>query len=276
MSWPGVEYLRNSRHLWRHNRSRLTASLASAWRNEDRNVWSSIYGSGSHFLTFSGRRSRLIPADTALRRAGVLNLGRDLALLSGLLSSSMEYASDVADSRCIQSHLFRFPTKSCGTLPRRRARANSCQPCGWKSFRCLTTSFTKSTMLLPLMTWPLWTNSPRSFQCMVGSRSMRFKRFSAFLFFFSFFFRIFKEKNFWNFFLKKKIFKKKLKKNFFYFFSKNFQKKISKIFSLKIWKKWEKKSKKIIFQIFFFFQKKICFFKFFFFFFFFFEIFFEI
>ena len=31
-----------------------------------------------------------------------------------------------------------------------------------------------------LMTWPLWTNSPWSLQCMVGSLSMRFKRLSAF------------------------------------------------------------------------------------------------
>ena len=68
--------------------------------------------------------------------------------------------------RCIQSHLLWLPT--CGTLPRGRAWANSCQPCGWKSFWCLTMSFTKLTISRPLMSWPLWTNSPRSFHCMFG------------------------------------------------------------------------------------------------------------
>ena len=122
------------------------------------------------FLTLSGSRFSIF-LDTLLRRAGVLCMARlDFlsGLLSGLLSSAVEKASDVADSLCIQSHLLRFPIKSWGTLPWRRARANSCQPWGWNVFRCLTTSFTKSAMLLPLTTSPLYTNSPRSFQLMLG------------------------------------------------------------------------------------------------------------
>ena len=75
-------------------------------------------------------------------------LGCDLGVLSGLPSSAVDKASDVTDSLCIQSHLLRFPTKSCGTLTRWKARANSCQPCAWKSLWCLTTSLTKSTLFL--------------------------------------------------------------------------------------------------------------------------------
>ena len=85
------------------------------------------------------------------RLTGVLPLLR----LGGVTSSSLEKASDVADSWCIQSHNPLLPTKSRGTLLPRRARANCRQPCGWsKVFRFLKTSFTKSTILLPWMTSP--------------------------------------------------------------------------------------------------------------------------
>ena len=93
--------------------------------------WRTIYERDSHFISFF----RLVGScliiffDTLLRWAGVLYRGR-LSLLSGLLSSSVEKASDVADSQCIQSQRLQFPIKTYGTLPWRRVRANYCHPCG--------------------------------------------------------------------------------------------------------------------------------------------------
>ena len=52
-----------------------------------------------------------------LSRAGVL--GKECSFLYdlvGVLSTAVENPSDVADSRCIQSHRSLFPIKSCGTL----------------------------------------------------------------------------------------------------------------------------------------------------------------
>ena len=44
-----------------------------------------------------------------------------------------------------------------------RTYANVCQTCGSKAFVFLKTSFTRSTMLLPMTAVFLYTNSPRSF-----------------------------------------------------------------------------------------------------------------
>ena len=66
-------------------------------------------------------------------------------------------------------HQSGWPARSFRTLSRLRCRANGCHPVGTSLFLFHRTSFTRSTMLLPVTAMPSNTNSTPSFLSALGS-----------------------------------------------------------------------------------------------------------